>query len=505
MKKKLTQFPIWIAYFFILLFCYAAISKIFDFENFQVQIAQSPLLSAYAGFVSYVVIIVELLIVLALIFTNTKRLGLYASLGIMVAFTVYIFLILNYSEFIPCSCGGILEKMGWTEHLIFNIICVLLAIAAIIILEKENETRLTHYSSIMISVIVLNIGIVSYLFFSSEQIIKKENNFTRRFMMHPILEQKSLQLSDSHYYFAGYDDKNIYLGNRKFPQTLLTIDTALTNKESMRGNLDNMKHPFRNLKLAVKAPYYYIHDGTVPVIFRGKLGNPNARTISLQDAYFNQLIVLDSLRFALRTQSSETRQFVLADLNLNTGHKKLQLHSDILQKQIDGVFDIDGSFIADNRRSQLVYTYTYRNQFIVMDADLNVQKKMNTIDTVRLAKIESKRLADGIHKMSAPPLKVNLRSAVHKNLLFNQSDLMGKHESKKAWKEASIIDVYRTDKPEYAGSFYLFKKDKHSISDFMVTDKYLYAIIDDKIIQYRFTKPITKYFTSGEAENRSKE
>nr|WP_305050896.1 MauE/DoxX family redox-associated membrane protein [Elizabethkingia bruuniana] len=112
MKKKLTQLPVWIAYFFILLFCYAAISKVFDFENFQVQIAQSPLLSAYAEFVSYAVIIIELLIVLALIFTSTKRLGLYASLGIMVAFTVYIFLILNYSEFIPCSCGGILEKDG---------------------------------------------------------------------------------------------------------------------------------------------------------------------------------------------------------------------------------------------------------------------------------------------------------------------------------------------------------------------------------------------------------
>ncbi|SHF39385.1 DoxX family protein [Chryseobacterium sp. OV279] len=505
MKKKLTQLPIWIAYFFILLFCYAAISKIFDFENFQVQIAQSPLLSAYAGFVSYAVIIIELLIVLALIFTNTKRLGLYASLGIMVAFTVYIFLILNYSEFIPCSCGGILEKMGWTEHLIFNIICILMAIAAIVVLERENERRLTHYISLMISVIITNIGIIIYLFFSSEQIMKKENNFTRRFMMHPTLEQKSLQLSDSHYYFAGYDNENIYLGNRKFPQTLLTVNKALSNQTSIRINLDNMKHPFRNLKLAVKAPYYYIHDGTVPVIFRGRLGNPKSKTISFNDAYFNQLIVLDSLHFVLRTQSSETRQFVLADLNLDADHKKLQLHPDILQKQIDGVFDIDGSFIADNFRSQLIYTYTYRNQFIVMDTDLNVQKKMNTIDTIRLAKIESKRLADGIHKMSAPPLKVNLRSAVHKNLLFNQSDLMGKHESKRAWKEASIIDVYKTDKPEYVGSFYLFKKDKHSVSDFIVTDKYLYAIINDKIIQYQFTKPITKYFTSGEAENRSKE
>nr|WP_305050895.1 tellurium resistance protein TerC [Elizabethkingia bruuniana] len=395
--------------------------------------------------------------------------------------------------------------MGWTEHLIFNIICILMAIASITILENENERRFTNYITLMTSVIIVNIGIVTYMFFSSEQIMKKENNFTRRFLMHPTLEQKSLQLSDSHYYFAGYDNGNIYLGNRKFPQTLLTVDIALSKQTSIRINPDNMKHPFRNLKLGVKTPYYYIHDGTVPVIFRGKLGNPNARTISLQDAYFNQLIVLDSLRFALRTQSSETRQFILADLNLNAGHKKLQLYPDILQKQIDGVFDIDGSFIADNLRSQLIYTYTYRNQFMVMDAELNVQRTMNTIDTVRLAKIESKRLTDGIHKMSAPPLKVNLRSAVHKNLLFNQSDLMGKHESKKAWKEAGIVDVYKTDKPEYIGSLYLFKKDNKSVSDFIVTDKYLYAIIDNKVIQYQFTKPITKYFTSGEAENRPKE
>lgn len=39
-----------------LLFMYAAMSKMLDFENFQVQLAQSPLLSAYAGFVSYAVI-----------------------------------------------------------------------------------------------------------------------------------------------------------------------------------------------------------------------------------------------------------------------------------------------------------------------------------------------------------------------------------------------------------------------------------------------------------------
>ena len=131
MKTLISFLPKAAAYFFILLFCYAAVSKLLDYENFQVQLAQSPLLSAYAGTVAWAVIAAELFIVILLAFPATLRTGLYASFGLMVAFTVYIYLILNYSDFVPCSCGGILEKMGWTEHLIFNAAAVLLSIVGI--------------------------------------------------------------------------------------------------------------------------------------------------------------------------------------------------------------------------------------------------------------------------------------------------------------------------------------------------------------------------------------
>ncbi len=42
-------------------------------------------------------------------------------------------MILNYSEFIPCSCGGILEKMDWKTHLIFNIATVIVAAFTIVL------------------------------------------------------------------------------------------------------------------------------------------------------------------------------------------------------------------------------------------------------------------------------------------------------------------------------------------------------------------------------------
>ena len=59
MKNFSNIVPSIVSYFFILLFVYASVSKLLEFERFQIQLAQSPLLSAYAGFVSYSVIIIE--------------------------------------------------------------------------------------------------------------------------------------------------------------------------------------------------------------------------------------------------------------------------------------------------------------------------------------------------------------------------------------------------------------------------------------------------------------
>ena len=122
-------------YFFIILFVYAAVSKLTDFENFKVQVAQSPLLSAFASFIAYTTVIGELIIALMLCFQKSRLLGLYLFLGFMTAFTVYIFLILNYSPFVPCSCGGVLEDLGWWEHLWFNgVVCL---VCVLVILSEE--------------------------------------------------------------------------------------------------------------------------------------------------------------------------------------------------------------------------------------------------------------------------------------------------------------------------------------------------------------------------------
>jgi hypothetical protein len=55
-----------VCFLYIILFTYAAISKLIDFENFQTQLGQSPLLSAYAASISFLVCGMGLVLALSL-------------------------------------------------------------------------------------------------------------------------------------------------------------------------------------------------------------------------------------------------------------------------------------------------------------------------------------------------------------------------------------------------------------------------------------------------------
>jgi len=127
-----------ICYLFMLLFVYAAMSKLTDFGKFRAQLGQSPILTDFAGIIAFIVPTIEIAISIMLIFPAIRRIALYACYYLMTLFTVYIIAVLNFSSHVPCSCGGILEKLGWTEHIIFNLIFVVLAIIGIYLVKDVS-------------------------------------------------------------------------------------------------------------------------------------------------------------------------------------------------------------------------------------------------------------------------------------------------------------------------------------------------------------------------------
>eukprot|EP01136_Pigoraptor_vietnamica_P002416 Opistho-1_new@30363 len=476
-----------VALLHILLFSYAAASKLLDFQNFQVQLGQSPLLSASAVTVSVGVPMVEFILVLMLMFPRFRLIGLYGSFVLMTMFSAYIVIVLNFSSFTPCSCGGILEKMSWTEHLIFNIVFVVISAIAIIL---HSKTKFVY--GFLAILFTSGITFIIALFLMSEDIIQHRNNFVRR-LPDQFSKEHDVDLGFNSYYFAGAVNGKVYLGNVTAPLLLTETDTILKSKKEIVITLSSINFPFRSLNIQVYSQYFFASDGTVPIIFRGKTGQWKATQIPGIKYAFSNPVFTDSISTAFRTHKKNLES-VLATATFTSNHVKR--NPALLQKQIDGRFDTDGVLNYDPYTNQLVYIYYYRNQYIVADSKLNLIHRGNTIDTTTKANIKVAFIKDrNEKKFSAPPMTVNKNAYVYKGLLFVNSALMGKYESEKMWKQASIIDVYDYKNRSYVVSFYVYNIDGERLTDFAVQGNNFYGIVGSHLVSYKMSNIVTRRYS----------
>ncbi|SIN65814.1 MauE/DoxX family redox-associated membrane protein [Chitinophaga niabensis] len=136
--KKSTVLEI-IVSLLVMLFLYASVSKLLDLEESREQMSKSPFITGYANFLALMVPVSEIVISVLLLIKRTRIIGLYASFCIMLAFTIYIYMMLHYSSYLPCSCGGVLALMSWEQHFWFNVVFVLIALAGILIHSRGER------------------------------------------------------------------------------------------------------------------------------------------------------------------------------------------------------------------------------------------------------------------------------------------------------------------------------------------------------------------------------
>ena len=134
--------PIWISNIIsaalIIVFVYAAASKLMDHTRFREILKESPIISNYATFFSWAIPLFEIGISALLIVPKSRKLGLWYSLFTMLVFTCYLGYMVAFIPNKPCSCGGILEKLSWTQHLAFNITLTIFAGLGLWVL-KSNQ------------------------------------------------------------------------------------------------------------------------------------------------------------------------------------------------------------------------------------------------------------------------------------------------------------------------------------------------------------------------------
>ncbi len=131
----------YISWLLAVLLLYAGLVKLIDVDLFRLQMSKSPLLpSSVIPLLSYAVPLVEILLAFCLLLGYAPSTALLTAFGLMALFTVYLAALYFFYRGmeLPCSCGGILGKMGYPVHIAFNLFFTLVAGAGYVQAERSK-------------------------------------------------------------------------------------------------------------------------------------------------------------------------------------------------------------------------------------------------------------------------------------------------------------------------------------------------------------------------------
>jgi len=131
----------------MVLWVYTALSKWVDIGMFKSQLHQQPLPDWSTGLLVWLLPAAELTAAGLLMFERTRSAGLLLSFSLLLLFTGYVAMaVLGYWKNVPCSCGGVLNTLGWKEHLWFNLFFTAIAAVGVQLSKLHRKGNLQQDS-----------------------------------------------------------------------------------------------------------------------------------------------------------------------------------------------------------------------------------------------------------------------------------------------------------------------------------------------------------------------
>lgn len=329
---------------------------------------------------------------------------------------------------------------------------------------------------LMISILFLNSSLHGNIF---------RGHFERDFVFQKVINaSRVLYLGYNSYYMAGTDAERIYLGNWTNPYHVLVINAV--SLDTQHVNL-NIKAPLQTgsldgFRIKIDSPYFFLLNGTVPSVLRGKVDEWVVDDFAADYAYFVDATPTGPSSFAVRSLSVGGEGYELGRLSDSEPH--FEFKNDLLEKQVDGVFCVDGQMHYNQQLKKVVYLYYYRNEYVVSNRDLELSYRANTIDSfsrVFLSVVDIQ--STGSKMLASPPAIVNAHSCVFGRWLFVQSKVMGAGESVETFKENDVIDAYDLSKGRYSYSFYVNRPHKAHLKEFQVFQDNV-AVLHDRSLAF---------------------
>lgn len=312
----------------------------------------------------------------------------------------------------------------------------------------------------------------------------RPNGFIRLFPPHVATPEKILDIRYNSFYIAGATDSHIYLGNSTGPAYILITDYTLSDTSHLELQLADTARPFKRPPLlAIDSPHIYMTEGFSSTIRYGAL--PKLAVHPFADTtFFFSATALSPSSFVLRAYDSARQQSILTKYNRQTA--TLQSAPNALEKQVDGFFCTDGALHFEPHSGRIVYVYYYRNSFLSLDTNMNIQYKGHTIDTTSQVKIKVAHVTSTEQiTLTGPPAMVNRLSCVDSNWIYVNSKLLANNEDKALFDKCSVVDVYSIKDGKYHCSFYLPDRESEKVRAFRVFDNTLVALYDHYLYTYK--------------------
>lgn len=334
-------------------------------------------------------------------------------------------------------------------------------------------------------ILVLGISIL-FLFIIDRNSVKhknRKNGFVRKFSLDAVRMERNIALKNKQYAFMDVTDDQIRLYEFKKPYQILTLSTDLK-----KTNKSTLPQTFKFHKVNGMNSASYI--GTEKFVLVGRAAMAYKST-SLKNTLDSSR--LDSLPFYQSEVISPNSFIFLSKFKYNKENRRKlvkanwdgkQLGDYLLTKQFDGYLCNDGQFRYSKDSKLLVYLYYYRGGFVCLDTNLKVRYHANTIDTVRIANVQLKRIGTKMI-LAVPPDVVNNKLCVSGNKIFIQSNLKADNEESAAFHASEVIDVYDLINGKYSFSFNLPLVEKQKLKEFSVHKNKLIAIYNNSLAIFR--------------------
>lgn len=145
-KRKLVIIEV-ICAVLILLFLYAAMSKVLSPDAARHDMLNQPFPRWFTRKMVWLIPGVELLLVVLLIFEKTRDFGLWGSFCLLLIFTLYaVLILLKVFPYVPCGCGGVIRHLSWPQHLLFNLFFTGIAGFALVMRRQLQKSKLNSFN-----------------------------------------------------------------------------------------------------------------------------------------------------------------------------------------------------------------------------------------------------------------------------------------------------------------------------------------------------------------------